>query len=81
MKPALNLEESKFRKSKTSLGPTATRVNDGDVVLSALALEGADIWSDPDMRRGFFVSDRLAQALRRDGFFDWFNFKTCEIRA
>jgi hypothetical protein len=33
----------------------------------ALALEWVDIWSYPDMRR--------------DGFFDWFGFKSCRIVA
>ncbi|MEO8374598.1 MAG: hypothetical protein ABI471_05195 [Sphingomonas bacterium] len=49
------------------------KAQDNDVAVSPLALTGPDIWVDPDVGYAFFVSDSLANALRKaevdKGFF------------
>jgi len=82
VKPALLLDDSTLPPGFSRVVPRAVySIADDGLVLSAAALEGPDLWSDPKMGGGFFVSDPLAQALRRDGFFDWFDFKSCRIIA
>ncbi|MCT4655334.1 MAG: hypothetical protein N4A65_05960 [Cohaesibacter sp.] len=36
---------------------------DGDIAVSKAALDGPDLWMDPSVRRRFFMSDGLAEAL------------------
>lgn len=38
-------------------------IEDGDIAVSRIALEGPDIWIDPTLRHSFFMSDRLWQGL------------------
>lgn len=38
-------------------------IEDGDIAVSRIALEGPDIWIDPTLRNSFFMSDRLWQGL------------------
>ena len=45
-----------------------TAAADDTIVAKRLALEGPDIWTDPQVARTIFVSDRLAQALKSE---DW----------
>lgn len=50
-------------------GPLSTSAaTDDTVVAKPLALEGPDIWTDPQVATTVFVSDRLAQALKAE---DW----------
>lgn len=82
VKSAVLLDESTLPTGFSRAVPRASYgIADNGLVLSASALEGPDIWSDPGMSGGFFVSDRLAEALRRDGFFDWFDFRSCRIQT
>ena len=39
-------------------------MQDKDIAVSSSALDGPDLWMDPQMRDAFFVSHALAQALR-----------------
>jgi hypothetical protein len=55
------------------------RVSDGDIALSAAALDGADLWVEKGFRGNLWMSDRLVQALRDGNFgFDW-RFFQCRI--
>jgi hypothetical protein len=55
------------------------RVSDGDIALSAAALDGADLWVEKGFRGNLWMSDRLVQALRDGNFgFDW-QFFQCRI--
>lgn len=47
-------------------------VADGDIALSAAALDGADLWVEEGFRGNLWMSDRLVQALRAANFgFEW----------
>jgi hypothetical protein len=48
-------------------------------VLSRDALDGADIWWNPDIWGAFFLSDRLVQALRAAGVDKPFSLHRCRI--
>lgn len=66
-------------------GPSGTRwrlpyvLKDGDLAVTRAALDGPDIWIDPAISPAFFVSDRLAQALRAAGVHKPFGLKRCRI--
>jgi hypothetical protein len=54
-------------------------VSDGDIPLSAAALDGPDLWVEQGFRGNIWMSDRLVQALRDGNFgFDW-RFSQCRI--
>ena len=52
---------------------------DGDVVLSAAALEGPDLWFEVRVDNKIFMSDRLAEALIEIGMSDVFKLQLCRI--
>lgn len=52
---------------------------DGDVAVRATALKGADIWLDPRLRDGLFLSDRLVQALRDARLDSSFSLSECKV--
>jgi hypothetical protein len=52
---------------------------DGDVVLSPVALEGPDLWFEPAVYNKMFMSDALAQALIDIGMGDVFRLQECLI--
>ena len=52
---------------------------DGDVAVRATALKGADIWLDPKLRGGLFLSDRLVQALREAKLTRRFGLSRCKV--
>jgi hypothetical protein len=66
-------------------GPSGTRwrlpfvLRDGDLAVTRAALEGPDIWVDPAISPAFFVSDRLAQALKVAEVDQPFGLKKCRI--
>lgn len=51
------------------------------VVLTRQALTGADLWTDPLLYRGFFVSDRLHDAMVKARIDKPFHFSRCVITA
>ncbi len=51
----------------------------GDVAVARHVLDGPDVWIDPTYRRTFFMSDRLAQALREAGLADDFNLRWARL--
>lgn len=51
---------------------------DGDVAVSAEALEGPDIWVDPRCRKVFYLSQELASAIRERKLSNHF-FKKCAV--
>lgn len=59
-----NVRENPFSKGFYQLYPIA---EDDDVVVTASALDVADIWIDASLTRAFFVCDRLATAGERRG--------------
>lgn len=52
---------------------------DSEVVLSAAALEGADLWVEEAAHRKVFMSDALARAVIEIGMGDIFNLLECRI--
>lgn len=71
-----NVRESPYSKGRYQLYPIAV---DGDVAVTAAALDGADIWIDPDLGLAFFVSERLARALRASGCDKRFKLRRCRV--
>jgi hypothetical protein len=61
--------------------PNESDLKDGDVVLSPAALEGTDVWRDPQFGPYFFMSDRLAKALQAKGFDKGFRLRRCQIEG
>ena len=57
----------------------APKPADDDLAVAPAALEGADLWMDPKLFRGFFVSDRLAQALKAAKVSWNFRLKRCRV--
>jgi hypothetical protein len=54
-------------------------LQDGNVAVSPVALEGPDLWVSPPLIRIFFLSDRLTQALRAAKMSRVFGFRACRI--
>jgi hypothetical protein len=52
---------------------------DDSVVLSPAALDGPDVWIDPALWQAFFVSDRLAQALKGAKVDGPFHYTRCKV--
>ncbi len=52
---------------------------DDEVAVSAAALKGPDLWVSPPVKRIFFLSDRLTQALRAAKMSRVFGFRTCRV--
>ncbi|WP_331374799.1 imm11 family protein [Sinorhizobium chiapasense] len=71
-----NVRENPYSKGFYQLYPIA---EDGDVVVNSAALCRADIWIDPSLSRAFFVSDRLATALRASGCDKPFKLRRCRV--
>lgn len=53
--------------------------HDGDIAVSSVADEGADLWIDPRVWRRFFISDSLAAALTEAGFEHNFFMTRCRV--
>lgn len=54
-------------------------LRDDGITLSVDALAGPEIWVDPQIGNLFFVSDRLAKALKDAGVARAFGFKKCKV--
>lgn len=54
-------------------------MTDGDIAVCGTALEGADLWLDPALPGGFFVSGRLGAALVDAGLGKAFRLYSCRI--
>ncbi|MBX9860269.1 MAG: hypothetical protein K2Y20_11855 [Sphingomonas sp.] len=59
--------------------PGSGIIKDNMLMVNADALVGPDIWVDPQIYDTFFVSDRLAKALKEAGVARAFGFKKCKI--
>ena len=55
------------------------RLNDGQVAASPTALGGPDLWFDPTLRNGFFVSAALADALKKARVATPWGLKACRV--
>lgn len=64
--------------SKTRRRPWLSTPDDA-AALSRQALDGADLWWNPNIIRTFFLSDRLAQALRAAKVDKPFTLRRCRI--
>jgi len=71
-----NVRESRYSKGFYQLYPI---VEDDDVAVTSAALGGADIWVDPALMLAFFVSERLAAALRTAGCDKPFKLRRCRV--
>lgn len=80
VKHALLPDQSKMdcreMSERWSLRSTA---EDDDVAVTPAVLEAADLWTDPKLFLGFFVSDRLAQALKAAKVARNFRLKRCRV--
>lgn len=75
-------EHSKANYSKISNTWTfLPKPADDDFAVAPAALEGADLWTDPTLLMGFFVSDRLAEALKAAKVSRNFRLKRCRVEA
>jgi len=54
-------------------------MKNGDVAVARRVLDGPDVWIDPTFRRTFFISDRLARALREAGLADDFDLRWARL--
>jgi hypothetical protein len=54
---------------------------DAEVLLSASALEGADLWFDEAVHNKIFMTDELAQALIGAGLAGVFKLKECQVEG
>ncbi|MCV9963343.1 hypothetical protein OIU34_15660 [Pararhizobium sp. BT-229] len=54
-------------------------LQDDDVAVSPISLERPDLWVSPPLKRIFFLSDRLTQALRAAKMSRVFGFRACRI--
>ena len=52
---------------------------DNDCAVSQVALEGPDLWIDPDVRHAFFLSDRLLQGLKAAKMTRRIRHKRCRV--
>ncbi|MEO0361753.1 MAG: hypothetical protein AAF322_11620, partial [Pseudomonadota bacterium] len=52
---------------------------DGDVAVSAAALEGSDLWIDPETPRAFYMSGRLGEALQKAKLAKAFRITRCKV--
>lgn len=64
---------------KDSLYMVGAPVGDDVMAFSSAALEGADLWQEPELLSMFFFSDRLAQALQGAGLDHWFRLQRARI--
>jgi hypothetical protein len=74
----------KFIVEKTSERQvyTINELNEnGDVVLSSAALDGADLWFEEAVHKMIFIKDALAQALIEIGAGDAFKLTPCRIEG
>jgi hypothetical protein len=69
----------KFGSGTTDRWNAPTILKDGQLAMTADALAGPDIWVDPRIFDLFFVSDRLAKALKHAGLASAFGFKKCKV--
>ena len=80
------LEDSPDVKKK-SLGTPALlqapmasyHYGNGDIAVSKSVLDGADVWIDPTFRNTFFMSDRLARALKQAGLAEDFDLRWARV--
>ena len=54
-------------------------LKDDDLTVSAAALDGPDLWVDPALLTAFFVSDRLARALKAASVSQPFGLRRCRV--
>lgn len=54
-------------------------VKDDDIAVRATVRGGSDLWFDPGILDGFFMNDRVVQALKESGFAEYFDPIRCRI--
>lgn len=64
---------------KDSIYIVGAPVGDDVLAFSSAALEGADLWLEPELPDMFGFSDRLAQALQGAGLGRWFDLQRARI--
>jgi hypothetical protein len=52
---------------------------DGDIAVTDAALSGPDLWIEKRLRNAIFMSDRLAEALRRAELSRRFGLRRCQV--
>jgi hypothetical protein len=66
-----------IRQGQTGYNPL--EVGDGDCVLSAMALEGPDLWIDASVGSAFFMSERLVAAIKGAALSGTMCLKSCRV--
>lgn len=56
-----------------------SETDNGDVAVSASALEGPDLWLDPRCDNAMFLSAKLAKALQKNQVDKYFRLKKCRV--
>lgn len=64
---------------KDSIYMLGAPVGDDVLAFSSAALEGADLWREPEVMNIFCFSERLAQALQGAGLGHWFDLQRARI--
>lgn len=64
---------------KDSIYNIGAPVGDDVLAFSSAALEGADLWQEPELMHTFGFSDPLAQALQEAGLARWFDLQRARI--
>lgn len=71
-----NAPQNPYSATLYQLWPIA---GDGDIAVTKDALAGHDIWIEPTLSGSFFVSDKLANALRSAGCDKPFQLRRCRV--
>ena len=72
-------ESSRTRPSAGGGWTTFATIKDDEVAASSAALDGPDIWVDPDLRRSIFLSERLGKALKKAKAAHGFYLHSCRV--
>lgn len=79
-KSALNLAESKgLERAPQDRFKPSLLIEPEDVAVTAAAFQGAGIWGDEKLDRGFFVSPKLAKALFKAKLDKAYYLKPCRV--
>ncbi len=52
---------------------------DDNIAVTKIAMDGPDLWADPDLRNAFFPSDTLVQALKAAKLTRRFGLQKCRV--
>jgi hypothetical protein len=68
-----------FRRAIAARPTFSSTIEDGQCAVSSAVLEGPDIWIDPDIDRGIFLSGSLGNALRKAKCASGWGLRRCRV--